>query len=81
MSLESSSENYAAWKCFMRASICADGMTCLPRHIPVVIVGPGGTERGEGGQHTDVVDVGTKVVMATRRAISITSPSWVVLSF
>ena len=30
----------------------ADDMTCHPRHIPVVTVGPGDTERREGGPHT-----------------------------
>ena len=44
----------------------ADGMTCRLRHIPVVTVGPGDMERSEGGPHTDIVDVETMVVTATR---------------
>ena len=43
-----------------------DGMTGRPRHIPLVRVDPSGTERREGGPHTDVLDVKTTVVTATR---------------
>ena len=50
----------------MRASMRADGMTCCSRHIPVMTVGLGNTERNEGGPHTDIVAVGTKVITATR---------------
>ena len=62
----------------MRASKRADGMTCRSRHIPVVTVGPGGTDRSEGGPHTDIVDdVETTVVMATRGLlVSLRPPGW-----
>ena len=53
----------------MRAAKHADGMNCHPRYIPVVTVGPGCTERREGGPHKDVVDVKTMVVMATRELL------------
>ena len=49
----------------------ADGMTCCSRHIPVVTVGLGSTERNEGGPHTDVVVVGIKVMTATRGLIEL----------
>ena len=49
----------------------ADGTTCRLRHIPVVTVGLGSTERCVGGTfygpHTGVVSVETMVVTATRR--------------
>ena len=49
----------------MRASKHAEGTTCHPGHIwSVVTVGPGGTERRDGGPHKDVVDVETTDVMA-----------------
>ena len=43
--------------------------TCHPRYIPVVTIGPGCTERREGGPHKNVVDVDTMVVMATRELL------------
>ena len=52
----------------------ADGMTCGLRHIPVVTLGLGSTERNEGGPHTKVVAVGTKVMTATRGLIELPWP-------
>ena len=52
-------------------------MTCHPRHIPVVTIGPSCTERREGGPHKDIVDVDTMVVMATREIlVSLRPPGW-----
>ena len=58
----------------------ADGKTCRSRQR-VVTVNLNGTERIKGGPHTVIASVETKVVTATREAMSITSPSWVILSF
>ena len=44
----------------------ADGTTCHSRYNPVVTTGLCATERSMCGPHTDVVDVETMVVMATR---------------
>ena len=61
----------------MGASKHADCMTYHPRHFPVVTVGPGCTERREGGPHKGVVDVDTMVVMATRELlVSLHPPGW-----
>ena len=57
--------NPAAWKCCMRASMRADGMTCCSRHIRVKTIGLGSTERNEGGPHTDIVAVETKGITST----------------
>ena len=59
----------------------ADGMTCCLRHISVVRVGPSGTERREGGPHTDVVDVETTIVTATRGLlVLLRPPGWSLVS-
>ena len=55
----------------MRASMRADIVTCPPRYTPVVTVGP----------HTEVVDVETTVVTATRGLlVSLRHPGWSVVS-
>ena len=66
MSLETSSEDPTAWWYCMRASVHADGVTCCSRYIPVVTAGLGGTGRSVGSPHSDVVNVETTVVSATR---------------
>ena len=59
----------------MTASMCTDGITCRQRHTPDVSVG--GTERTEGGPHTDIVDVETTVVTATwGLLVSLRLPGW-----
>ena len=54
----------------------ADGMT-YSRYIPVVPADLSGMERIEGGPHTDVVGVETKVEKATRGLlVSLRPPEW-----
>ena len=82
-SLETSSENPAALKCHMRASIRADGTIFRPRLISdsVETVDLGGMERTGGGPHNVKVGVGTTAVTATMElSVLLLLLGWLVIS-
>ena len=69
-SLETSSENPAAWRCCMKASMCAAGMTSSPRCNLVETTYLGGMAyEGDELIYTVVLGVGNMVGTATRGAI------------
>ena len=65
MSLETSSENPAAWKCCMRAFMRTDGTTSRPRCYLVEAAGLDDTGENEVDPHTVGSGAETTAEMAT----------------